>query len=583
VPDVLLLAKALGGGLFPLGAVLASAAWWDERFALRHSSTFANNNIACRAGLAVLEALTQGGVCEAAALRGKQLLARLHRLADRFPRLIAAVRGRGLLCAVELRPPADADGHFLSYLHHQGLYAYAVAGALAEQASILVQPTLGSTPVLRLAPPLVITAAQVDDAMDALEAAFAQLDGNLAATMLRELGVLQETPAHLNGHADNGHAELVSLPPVARNLSPQPGRFAFLLHPTRPEDVLICNPSLRHLSRHELRQVCSFFASLPAGVVMKTGVLRSMTGATAEGFLIMVPLLPKEMARRGPRRVSHDIVRAVDLAASLGAQVVGLGAYTTPYSRRGRLVVGRGPAITTGSSLTAGMTFAAVRRWLEEHELDLAAMRVAVIGAGGSVGQLCARLLARARPRRLLLIGNPRSGSGPLERLAEKLAWGPGTVQVCKDLGDLEGCALVISASGAIDPLLDEAPLAPGTMICDVARPSDTSAWLRKRPDLTIVEGGLVALPDSSLCFGPGNLLGLPDGVQLACLGETLLLGFAGIREDRGIGDDVPLAEVDATMDLAHRHGFRLAPLVHSQAPNFSAEPAIARVGDVCV
>src|SRR5262249_4248551 len=59
-PDVLLLAKALGGGLFPLGACLSSADFWDERFALRHSSTFANNNLACRAGCAVLDALTSG-------------------------------------------------------------------------------------------------------------------------------------------------------------------------------------------------------------------------------------------------------------------------------------------------------------------------------------------------------------------------------------------------------------------------------------------------------------------------------------------------------------------------------------------
>ncbi len=56
-PDVLLVAKALGGGLFPLGACLASERLWSDDFALRHLSTFANNNLACLAGIVTLRAL----------------------------------------------------------------------------------------------------------------------------------------------------------------------------------------------------------------------------------------------------------------------------------------------------------------------------------------------------------------------------------------------------------------------------------------------------------------------------------------------------------------------------------------------
>lgn len=97
-PDVLLVAKALGGGLFPLGACLTTEAWWDEHFALRHSSTFANNNIACRVGLAVLDALTRGGVCREAARKGERLHTRLARIAHRYPQVIAT--SRGAACSV---------------------------------------------------------------------------------------------------------------------------------------------------------------------------------------------------------------------------------------------------------------------------------------------------------------------------------------------------------------------------------------------------------------------------------------------------------------------------------------------------
>jgi predicted amino acid dehydrogenase len=106
-------------------------------------------------------------------------------------------------------------------------------------------------------------------------------------------------------------------------------------------------------------------------------------------------------------------------------------------------------------------------------------------------------------------------------------------------------------------PVLDETPLRAGTIVCDLARPPDTSARLRARPDLFVFDGGLVALPDPGVRFGAGNLQGLPDGIQLACLAETILLALEGDGRDHGVGEAVPLAEVDALLALARRHGFR--------------------------
>jgi predicted amino acid dehydrogenase len=92
-----------------------------------------------------------------------------------------------------------------------------------------------------------------------------------------------------------------------------------------------------------------------------------------------------------------------------------------------------------------------------------------------------------------------------------------------------------------------------------VARPFDASANVRARGDLTVIDGGLVALPDPSLRFGVGNLQGLPTGVQLACLSETMLLALAGVRTDTGVGDDISLQTADHVAALADEHGFSLA------------------------
>ena len=562
-PDLLLVAKALGGGLFPLGACLASADFWDDTFALRHSSTFANNNVACRVGLAVLEALTTGGLVDGAARKGARLLTGLAHLARRYPRTVAEVRGRGLMTAIELRAPDGGAGGFLSFLEHQGLYAYAVAATLAELGSVLVLPTLGDSHVLRVTPPLVISDDELDLALARIGDVFRRLERNAPESIARALGALDDAASAPIARADN--AEPLTIPPARSAKGPRP-TYAFLAHFTDPDDIAEIDPGLAELTSLERRRFCAFTSALPAGVLMVAPTVRSRTGASADGVVIALPLLPEEMARRGVRRMSTEIQRAVDLAASLGARRVGLGGYTAPYSRRGLAVVGRGPAITTGNALTAGMAVAATIRAGRAIGLALADARVAIVGARGSVGTLCARLVARERPRGLVLVGNPATGIAGLARLRRALAHDADRVTITTDLSPLADCDVVITATAGARAILDDAPLAPGTIVCDVAQPPDASARLRARPDLTIIDGGHVALPDPRVRFGAANFRHLPDGVHLACLAETILLTLEGDERDWGVGDDVPLSDVDGILSLAERHGFRLASLPPAEA-----------------
>ncbi len=538
--DVLLVAKALGGGVFPLGACLTNAKFWDETFALKHSSTFANNNVACRVGLTVLEQLQSLDT----SLTGRHLQAGLATLAARHPSVIAEVRGQGLLGAIELRT-MDADaGMFRSYLQHQGLYAYAVASTIAERNGVLVLPTLGGSNVLRVAPPLIVTVEQIDALLAGIGEVCERLARNESDVILRALKAIGP---------DRVTPRAVRLPLPQKDPG---GSFAFLAHYTRAEERVLTDPSLARLTPEELEHYSAFAAELPFGATIRTPTLRSATGATVRGYIVSIGMLPEQMLHRGRKHVEPAIIRGVELAHALGAKVVGLGGFTTPYSRRGQAVLGLGPAITTGNALTAGMAFAATKRVAERRGLALEELEVAVVGARGSVGALVTKLMGRARPKKLLLVGNPSSGTASLEALANGLGC---PVELATDTHRLHRCQVIVSASGAGRPVLDTAPLRSGTIICDVARPFDVSARVRSRRDLTVIDGGLVALPDRSLRFGPGNLQGLPAGIQLACLSETMLLALAGTTRHHGIGDDVALAEVDEVMALADRHGFRLA------------------------
>ncbi|HVZ09669.1 aspartate aminotransferase family protein [Rhodopila sp.] len=153
-PDVMSSAKGIGGG-FPLGAVFAK-----EKYAVAlkpgtHGTTYGGNPLACAAGNAVLDIILAPGFLDSVVAKGKTLRAELDRIARDFPTVFSEARGQGLLQGLKcLVPPAQ------------------VQAACAEQGLMAI--TAGDN-VLRLAPPLVITEAEIDQAMAMLTKAAASV------------------------------------------------------------------------------------------------------------------------------------------------------------------------------------------------------------------------------------------------------------------------------------------------------------------------------------------------------------------------------------------------------------------------
>jgi 4-aminobutyrate aminotransferase len=158
IPDILVLGKALGGGVLPIAAVLARAeldvggAWAFGHY------THEKNPVTCRAALTTLEIIEDEGLVDNALRQGERTLQRLREMQVRHP-LIGDVRGRGLLLGVELvsdrerkTPAIDAAEEVLYRALSQGLS---------------FKTSLGN--VLTLTPPLIITAAEMDAALDILE------------------------------------------------------------------------------------------------------------------------------------------------------------------------------------------------------------------------------------------------------------------------------------------------------------------------------------------------------------------------------------------------------------------------------
>lgn len=152
--DVTLLGKALSGGFYPVSAVLSNNAVLGTLRPGQHGSTFGGNPLACAVARAALRVLVEEGMIENAAQQGARFLAGLQ---DIRANVIREVRGRGLMLAIELHPEAGGARRYCLALQARG---------------ILAKDTHEHT--IRIAPPLVITADQVDWATERIAAALTQ-------------------------------------------------------------------------------------------------------------------------------------------------------------------------------------------------------------------------------------------------------------------------------------------------------------------------------------------------------------------------------------------------------------------------
>ena len=143
--DLTLIGKALSGGFYPVSAVLSNKEVMDVLRPGEHGSTFGGNPLACAVARAALRVLVEEGMIENAARMGDYLMAGLRGINSN---IVKEIRGRGLMVAVELHPEAGGARRICEALKDRG---------------ILCKETHGNT--LRIMPPLIVTQAQIDEAM----------------------------------------------------------------------------------------------------------------------------------------------------------------------------------------------------------------------------------------------------------------------------------------------------------------------------------------------------------------------------------------------------------------------------------
>jgi len=333
--------------------------------------------------------------------------------------------------------------------------------------------------------------------------------------------------------------------------------FAFIIHPIDPKrDVARKYPVLgKVLPEAAIHFVSRFWP--PVKLSHITGARSVATGEEIEGWLIAVPYTASRMLSLSSREVYRKIIAAGRLAQSLGARMLGLGAYTSVVGDGGATIARElDIAVTSGDSYTAAISVQATLEAARRLGIAAAQAQVAVVGASGAIGLAVAQLLAPSTMR-LLLVGRDWER---IEHAAELVrAAGAGAVAVSTNVADIVAADIVVTVTSAGGSLIDPAMLKRGAIVCDVSRPRDVSLRTSQmRKDVLVIDGGLVRVP-GAVDFGFDY--GLPPDLTYACMAETMTLTFEGMFEDYSIGKDLPLAQIQQIETLATKHGFRLAAL----------------------
>jgi len=330
-------------------------------------------------------------------------------------------------------------------------------------------------------------------------------------------------------------------------------KFAFLIHPLDLRDLVRFEPRTAGKRQALVEKILEWMPSYQVSHI--TGIRSSATGEEIEGWFVAVPLLPNQFMTMDRKYVMGKIIEGGKIAEKLGAQILGLGGFTSVVGDAGYTIAKNlGIPVTSGNSYTIATAMQGALEAARQLGIDPLTAKAAVIGASGSIGRVCARMLARevksltlvARNlNRLKLVGE---SIGKLTGRRPELS-----TAVSYSIKDAD---IIISATSSGE-IIKAQDLKPGALICDVALPHDVCRDVATtRPDVLVIEGGIVQVP------GEPNFnydFGYPPKISMACMAETFILTLEGKFENFSIGRGIKIEQVEEIASLARKHGFSLA------------------------
>lgn len=553
-PNYICLAKALGGGIAKIGALMIERRRFVKEFSVIHTSTFAEDDFSCGIALKSLELLKTDAILTRCSKAGIKLFTKLKALQTQFPEQIREVRGQGLMIGVELINQPDSPSNIIKMLSQQAYLGWIAAGYLLNVHHIRITPTLNRLTTLRIQPSAYITDKEIDRLVKGLKMFCQALEYSDAG--------------HLTGYQiglpDQKLIDWRDLQPSKLETPKTNRQVAFIGHFLSAQHVKQCDPSVSTFPDDMLDEYLSHTSPIVGPSITDRINVKSTTGEEVHirflGLNMTAQQISKERQQRNLGWIREKIEAAANLARDLGCQVVGFGGYTSSVTGNCRRVKTENIAFTSGNSLTIGMALEALKQTAIEVGIGLQGVPIAVVGVPGNIASIAAILL-NPYASELILIQRT-SASHRIESLVKRIKEANPNIKIrtTDNLNALRDAALIMTATISGESFITADLLSHDkTVICDVSVPHDVfDEVLHERPNTTILNGGIVRLPHNE----DFSIAGIPlkKGRVFACMAETLLMGLEQFTEHGTYGDITPEG-VEKMLALATKHGFTLDPV----------------------
>ena len=360
-------------------------------------------------------------------------------------------------------------------------------------------------------------------------------------------------------------------------------KFAWLYYPPGRRD-LFRSPRMRWLrTMPEGVQALAERAAARLPVVPHAHVhgIQSPTGEEAEGWILRLPATAEQISQRGPAFAERRLREAARIAASLGADVLGVGDFSREMTRATPAVAARvGIPITSGVSCVVSTDMWAAKKavlamGIEQDAIGRAVGTALVVGGGDAQGAVAAELLALVFHRLVVVDSSPDRLLSLLGRIAARSPHCQ--VEVATRVEPhLGGADLVVTGLGpGWRGGVSLASLKPGAVLADCSRPQEfTVLDADQRPDVLILRAGEVELP------GPADVgadLGPPPKTAFSSMAEAVILALEGRTECFSLGDELELEQVKEIYRLGLRHGMALAGMRGVRGPISDTELKLVR------
>lgn len=327
--------------------------------------------------------------------------------------------------------------------------------------------------------------------------------------------------------------------------------FAFLVHPVNLKHVATIWPPARFFPAFLVKELLKVY---PPFTISRIHKLNSEGKEELFGYFLGMPLFPEQMVALPEDIVLKKIIRAGKLAEKLKTGIFGLGGYTSVVGDKG-LTVSKNLSIPviTGSAMTAWSVCEAVNTAMLKNGLNPQNSTLAIIGATGAIGSLCAKKLSGIFAKVVITARH----MDKLLRLKEDIeGLKKASVIIEQDVHKaVSGAQVVVTTTSTPEALIDVNELRDGSIVCDVSIPKNVIGRVEAAKGVTLIEGGLIQLP-FDVDFGVDT--GLPKNVIFACTAEIMLLTLEKRFENFSIGDNIELSKVDEIGEIAQKYGFRV-------------------------